>query len=263
VKLKSIAIRLSLIASLTLTMNTFAAQKFSADQKKEIQQVVHDYLMDNPDILIQMSQKLQQQQAEKVQDIEKHAQKVIPSIANELFNDKNSPIGGNVNGTVTLVEFFDYQCPHCKEMTKIIDDLAKQNSNLRIVYKEFPIFGGTSDLAAKAALAANKQGKYDVFHDALMNTDASLDEAKIMSIAKKNGIDVNQLKKDMDSDSIQKELKQNVTLAKKLKLMGTPAFVIGQTNNAKSAKSVLIPGTTSQEILQNVITQVKNNKVNA
>ena len=259
-KLKPTILSLSLFATTLLAANTtFAAQDLSSTQTQQIQQVVHDYLMNNPQILVQMSQKLQQQQMQKVAKIEKQAQAVIPSIAQELFHDKNSPVGGNANGTITLVEFFDYQCPHCKDMTKIVDDLAKEDKNLRIVYKEYPIFGGASNIAAKAALAANKQGKYAAFHDALMNTKGSLSEAQVMSLAEKNGIDIKQLQKNMKSDVIKKELEQNQQLAKKLKLLGTPAFVIGQTNNANSKNSILIPGTTSEQVLQQVIAQVKSN----
>tara|TARA_Y100000815_G_C13347544_1_gene502718 strand:+ start:5519 stop:6295 length:777 start_codon:yes stop_codon:yes gene_type:complete len=248
---------LSLLGATALTANTtFAAQELSSAQKQEVQQIVHDYLLSHPEMLIQMSQKLQQQQMQKVANIEKQAQAVIPSIAQNLFHNKISPVGGNANGTVTLIEFFDYQCPHCKDMTKIVDNLAKQNSNLRIVYKEYPIFGGASEIAAKAALAANQQGKYTAFHDALMNTKGSLSKAQIISLAKDNGLDVKALEKAMDSDAITQEIKQNQKLAKKLKLMGTPAFIIGATNNTQANNTILIPGTTSEQVLQKVIAQV-------
>lgn len=254
--IKQLTFSLSLLtATMLAAPNSFADDgSFSKGQQQQIQQIVHDYLIANPDILIQMSQKLQQQQ---VAEIEKNAQKVIPSIAKDLFNNASSPVSGNTAGTVTLVEFFDYQCPHCKDMTQAIDNIAQQNNNLRIVYKELPIFGGSSDLAARAALAANMQGKYPNFHDALMNTKDRLTEDKIMSIAKQNGLNVSKLKKDMNSNVINDELKQNRVLAQQLKLVGTPAFIIGLTNGNDNSKSILIPGSTTEQTLQQAISQVQ------
>ncbi|MFN7098284.1 MAG: DsbA family protein, partial [Gammaproteobacteria bacterium] len=192
----------------------------------QVQQIVHDYLLNNPQILVQVSQKLQQQQMQQMQQVQQNAQKVIPDISAQLFSDKSSPIGGNVNGDVTMVEFFDYQCPHCKDMAAIVGDLTKQDGNLKIVYKELPIFGADSQFAAAAALASMQQGKYDQFHNALMQAPAPLTSDVVMQVAQANGLNVVQLQKDMNSDAVKQELKDNMQLAQKLKLMGTPAFVI-------------------------------------
>jgi len=218
---------------------------------------VQNYLLDNPQLLVQMSQKLQQQQMQKVADLEKKAQQVIPNIANQLFLSQTSPISGDEKGQVTLVEFFDYQCPHCKDMAKIVEQISQQNPQLRVVYKELPIFGGASDFAAQAALAANMQGKYLDFHNALMATQGRLTNDQILDIAKQNGIDIKKLQEDMKSPAIKKELKQNIMLAGKLQLPGTPGFVIGATDVKKANDSVLIPGQTSGDVLEQVIAQVQ------
>lgn len=231
----------------------------SPGQQQQVQQVVHDYILNNPQILIEVQQKLQEQQMQQMQQIQKDAQKVIPNITSELFNSTTSPVAGNATGDVTVVEFFDYQCTHCKDMSALMVDLVKQDPKLRVVYKEFPIFGNNSEYAAKAALAATKQDKYTVFHDALMQTNEPLNKDKILQIARDAGLNVDQLQQDMNNPAIAQELKTNKSLAKKLQLVGTPAFVIANTKN--STQSILIPGATNEEVLQGLIAQARNNKL--
>lgn len=223
------------------------AQSFNPAQVKEIQSIVHDYLLQDPQLMVQVFQKLQQQQH---QNMEQKALNAIHANAKTLFNSPTSPVIGNKNGSVTLVEFFDYQCPHCKEMAKVVEDYAKQDKNLRIVFKEFPIFPG-SVYASQAALAANMQGKYFEFHNALMADKNPLTKADVLATAKKIGLDIAKMKKDMNSDAIKTELKQNVDLAQKLGLAGTPAFVV-QSNTDKD-KTFFVPGQVSMQVLQNLI----------
>src|SRR5262249_24609588 len=140
---------------------------FNANQVQQIQQVVHDYLIKNPQVLVEASEVLQKQAMMKV---EQNAKTAINQSASKVFADPASPVGGNPKGTVTIVEFFDYQCPHCKEMEAIIEKLVGKDKNLRVVYKELPIFGTNSRFASNAALASQEQGadKYVKLHDALM-----------------------------------------------------------------------------------------------
>lgn len=252
---------LATLSILSLSTVAYAANNstLTAAEQQQVQQIVHDYLLDNPQILLQVSQKLQEQQMKQVEQIQKNAQKVIPSIASQLFDDKSSPVIGNSNGDVTIVEFFDYQCPHCKDMSSIMDNLQQQDSSLKIIYKEFPIFGADSQYAAAAALASVQQGKYSVFHEALMKAPSPLTKEVVLEVAKTNGLDIAQLQKDINSDAVKKELKDNMLLAEKLQLLGTPAFVVANTKN--TGQSVLVPGTTTQEVLQGLIIQARNNKL--
>tara|TARA_B100000989_G_scaffold297619_1_gene283987 strand:- start:123255 stop:124046 length:792 start_codon:yes stop_codon:yes gene_type:complete len=262
VKLHRALTIVGLTATIAMAGPAIAASKatFSPQQTEQIQTIVHDYLLDNPDILIQVSQKLQEQQQEQMQKMEQQAQSTIPTIAPQLFNSK-SPESGNPKGDVTIVEFFDYQCGHCKDMNPVLDGLKKSDKNLRVVYKEFPIFGGASLIAAKAALAAQKQGKYLELHEALMNADNPLSKDKIYQLAESVSLNTDQLKKDMDSDEVKQELKANLKLAQKLGVRATPAFIVGSTQKAnKGVKSFLIPGGTSEEVLGGVVEQVRNNK---
>jgi protein-disulfide isomerase len=223
---------------------------FTPDQTKEIQQIMHDYLVKNPQVLIEASQALQQQQMAKIQQA---ASKAISNNIKDIFSNPDSPVIGNPSGDVTLVEFMDYQCVHCKEMTPVIGDLIKANPKLRVIFKELPIFGPTSEYAAKAALAAQKQNKYAAFHDALMNDSNPLSKDEVLKIAKSVGLDTDKLEKDINDPSVDKQLKDNFRLAQELNLVGTPAIVVG---NRQGSKTAFVPGTASKENLQQLITQV-------
>lgn len=227
-------------------------------QKKEIEKVVHDYLVSNPEVLIEASQALQQKQQ---QNMQQQAQSAIQENGDQLFQGNLTTLG-NPKGNVTVVEFFDYQCIHCKKMASVMDDLVKKDSNLRIVYKEFPIFGKSSDLASRAALAAGMQGKYKEMHKALLATDKRLDEQKIMDTAKSLGLNLTKLKADMDSKEVTAILDSNRQLGEKLHLMGTPAFVIGSTPQGqfkKGSQPSFIPGAATEQTMQELIKKAAGN----
>lgn len=264
-KLSKIATVLGLSASLALgTMSTsYAADKSSQltdTQKQQVQKVVRDYLLSNPQILVEVSQKLQQQQQQAMKKMEQKAQKTIPKLAKDLLHNPSSPVEGNPKGDITLVEFYDPQCPHCKDMRPVIDGMMKKDPNLRVVFKVFPIFGANSVFAAKALLAAEKQNKFQAFNEGLLAASNPLTSDKVLTIARKAGLNVKQLQKDMDSQAIGSELKDNLALAQKLKLMGTPAFIVASTSDTENGKKTpfLIPGTTSEQVLSGLIKQVRS-----
>jgi protein-disulfide isomerase len=243
---------IGMLAASFVSPSIFADTAFTPDQTKQIQQIMHDYLVNNPEVLIEASQSLQQKQQKSMQDQAKGA---ISENANDLFNDKLT-VAGNPKGSVTLVEFFDYQCIHCKKMQSVISSLIKKDSNLKVVYREFPIFGKSSEYASQVALAAAMQGKYQQMHDALLNIEQRLDEKLIMETAKSVGLDMNKLKKDMDSSDVKHALEQNRKLAEKLHLMGTPAFIVASTPDGKlkaNSEPAFIPGAASEEALQELI----------
>ena len=140
-------------------------------------------------------------------------------------------------------------------MAPEVEKLISQDKNLRFIFKELPIFGGLSANAAKVALAANMQpGKYYAFHNALFTATSQLTEDNVMAIAKKSGLDMAKLKKDMDSPVVANELRANFQLAQALKVMGTPTFVI---SNKAETKFAYIPGATTLEDLQEKIKSVQ------
>jgi len=231
----------------------------SPEQQKQVEKVVHDYLISNPEILVEVSQVLQQKQQQNVQQ---QAKAAISENAGPLFSGKLT-IAGNPKGNVTMVEFFDYQCIHCKKMSPVIGELIKKDSNLRVVYKEFPIFGESSEIASKAALAAGMQGKYMQMHDALLKLDQRLDEKLVMSTAKSLGLNMVKLQKDMTSKDVADALAENRQLAEKMHLMGTPAFIIASTPAGQfvtGSEPTFIPGAASEESLQDLIKKASEGK---
>jgi protein-disulfide isomerase len=160
-------------------------------------------------------------------------QKMIVARKDDLFANAADPVS-NADGDVTLVQFFDYKCGYCRGMAAGLHSLIAGDPKLRVVYKEFPVLGPDSVMAARAALAASAQSpeKYEAFHNALMTTkDLSLDTIK--ATAAQVGLDTEKLVADMQSEAIEAQLAANHALAQDLGISGTPSFVIG---------SRLIPG---------------------
>src|SRR3546814_10830321 len=120
-----------------------------------------------------------------------------------------SPVTGNPDGDVSLVEFFDYNCPYCRRVAPVVADAEAADPQLRIVYKEFPILGPGSAFAAKAALAAHRQGLYFTFHKALMQAGGRADESSVLAVAEDVGLDVERLKSDMKDPEIQAAIDRN------------------------------------------------------
>ncbi|MBX3708247.1 MAG: DsbA family protein [Gammaproteobacteria bacterium] len=242
--------------ALAATNNKPSHLSVSPAEREKIETVVHEYLLRNPEVIVEVMQILQRKQFEQAQQTIQQTQQTASSFANALFRQTNDPVIGDPNGKVTLVEFFDYQCPHCVDMAPVIAGIVKANPNLRIVYKEFPIRGPISEFAARAALAAHKQGKYAEFSHALLTT-GQLTQDSIIQVAKKSGLDIDKLKKDMDSNSIKEQIKANTKLAQDLKLFGTPAFFIGKTDAKGSDTINYVPGQLDQAQLQAIIDKTK------
>ena len=199
-------------------------RRFSADQEKEIGEIVRRTLLSKPEILQEAFAVLEQREREKQ---EKRKLSAISDNADLLFRSSLSPVAGNPKGDVTIVEFFDYNCPYCRKAFKDLEILMKEDKNLRIVFKEYPIFGGASPIAARAALAAEKQGKYFAFHKALLEEGGRLTEKTVFARARRVGLDIDRLKKDMKSADVDREIAETKRLADRLGVRGTPAFFVG------------------------------------
>lgn len=189
------------------------------------EQRVRDYLLKHPEVIMEAVQRLETRRR-AAEDGE--AQAVLKSRADEVFRDPASPVGGNPAGDVTMVEFFDYKCPYCRKVASAVQETVTGDAKLRVVYMEFPILGPNSVFAAKAALAAHRQGRYIAFHEALMQARGAADEAGVLRIAAEVGLDVTRLKADMADAEIQSAIDRNLKLAQALRIAGTPGFVIGE-----------------------------------
>ncbi len=157
-------------------------------------------------------------------------------------------MAGNPKGGVSVVEFFDYRCPYCKEAEPSLDKLLTQDHQLRFVYKEFPILGPASVTAAHAALAAQRQGKYQAFHTAMMAARGNINDDTVYQVAGSVGLDVARLKRDMASPEVAEALKANLELADVLEIHGTPAFIIGNK---------VVPGVVDLDALQKMIADAR------
>lgn len=226
--------------------------RFTAAQVEQLHTIIHNYLVSNPTVLVEASNSLRAMQEKKMNA---EAMKGIAENKAMLFDDTHSPTLGSKDAPVTLVEFFDYQCGHCREMAPQIEKLAAQDKNVYIIFKELPIFGGLSANAAKVALAANMQhNKYYAFHNALLSATSQLTQDNVLAIAKKAGLNVKQLTKDMNSPVVENELRTNFQLAQSLKMIGTPTFVI---SNKAQTKFAYIPGATTLQVLETKIKSVQ------
>jgi protein-disulfide isomerase len=146
----------------------------------EFEQRVRDFLLEHPEVIMEALQVLQERQRAAEADSIK---RTIAARRDEIFNDPSAPVGGNPAGDVTVVEFFDHNCPYCRRVAPTLAEVEEADANLRVLYKEFPILGAGSQFAARAALAAHKQGKYLPFHTALMQAQEQLDDLNVMKIA--------------------------------------------------------------------------------
>jgi protein-disulfide isomerase len=155
-------------------------------------------------------------------------QAALAARGEEIFQDPVSPVGGNPKGDATLVEFFDYNCPYCRQMVPLLSQTEAADPLLRVAYKEFPVLGAGSVFAAKAALAADKQEKFAAFHRALFQIRGSVDESKTLAAAATAGLDVERLKSDMRDPAIETMVNNNLSLARALRINDTPGFVIGR-----------------------------------
>ncbi len=235
----------ALVCLLPLTYPVHAAEL----GKQDVEKIVHDYLIAHPELLIDMSNALRAKQESQQQEADTQ---LLKQNHDALFADKRDPVVGNDKGTITVVEFFDYNCGYCKHATAMIDNLLADNKNVRVVYKEFPILSETSYVAAKAALAVNSlhPDKYAAFHTALMNHQGPLKSDKeLAEVAKKSGLNWPALEKKMQDPAIEKQLQETRQLAEKLGLTGTPAFVIGD--------QILRGAPRSSDDLKALVNQVK------
>ncbi|MDE2475989.1 MAG: thioredoxin domain-containing protein [Alphaproteobacteria bacterium] len=218
------AVLFALGAGLTMLVTGRNIPLPAISEKGRVEQIVHDYLLAHPEILADMSNRLEVQQQEAVSKAQDSALKSIGTAA--LLDPKVAYVAGPANAKVTVAEFFDYRCPHCKASLAAMQHLAA-GKNIRIAFVERPILTPDSLVAAEAAVAARRQGdKYVPFHFALMATAGELPKDRILDIAKSVGLDTARLEKDMADPAVLDSIKASNGLADRLHFDGTPTFVV-------------------------------------
>ncbi|MBL8071680.1 MAG: DsbA family protein [Nitrospira sp.] len=209
--------------------------------RQALEQMIEQYIRSHPEVIEQSLQSLENKRAAEEQERQKAA---LATHQQDLLNDPASPVSGNPAGDVTVVEFFDYRCGYCKKAASALTQLQQSDARVRVVYKDFPILGEISELAAKAALASNLQGKHRAFHEALLAAKDDLTKEHLFRIAGEAGLDVNRLDQDMTRPEWQPILDRNRALAKTLGISGTPAFIVGND---------LVPGALDLKTLQELV----------
>ncbi len=185
---------------------------------------IEHYIRTHPEVIVQSLQAMEAKRQAELQERQKSA---LATKQQELLHDPTSPVSGNLKGEITLVEFYDYRCGYCKKAAQVVTELQKDDPRVRVVYKDFPILGEPSELAAKAALASQAQGKHQAFHEALFASHSDMTKEEILKIASGVGLDTQRLEADMANPQWQAVIEKNRALAQDLGISGTPGFIVG------------------------------------
>lgn len=210
-----------------------------------IEGVIERYLTENPEVLVRALRAYQDQQ--KLAQ-EEQQREHLATRQTDLYEDPDTPVVGNADGDVVMVEFFDYRCPYCKRIANVLQRAMKDDGNIRLVMKEFPILGEESVEAAKISLATEMQGKYEEFHFALINAPGRVTKVSALAVAEEMGLDMEQLEKDAESPEIAAMIAKNQQLARSLGITGTPALVVN---------GEIMPGAVEYPTLKSLISQAR------
>ncbi len=243
----------ALAAAATIAFAAFSAPSFAQgdkppltpEQEKRVKELVKEYILANPEVILEAVQTLRRKQEEAQK---KAAEDALLTRRAELQGSTDLPVAGNVKGNVTIVEFMDYRCGYCKGVKPVIDEVMRTDGKVRLVIKEFPILGPASRTASMAAIAAHKQGKYLAYHNALMAYPNNLTDEVIFALARQVGLDVAKLKADMGSPEVQALIEKTHKLATDLGINGTPGFIIGDQ---------IIPGAVSADELKKKLAEAR------
>ena len=202
---------------------------------------IERYIRTHPEVIMQS---LQAMEAKREAELRERQKVALATKQHDLLHDPTSPVSGNLKGEITLVEFYDYRCGYCKKAAQAVTELQKDDPRVRVVYKDFPILGEPSELAAKAALASQAQGKHQVFHEALLASHTDMTKEEILKIAVGVGLDGTRLEADMANPEWQAVIEKNRALAQELGISGTPGFIVGNE---------LVPGALDLNGLKELI----------
>jgi protein-disulfide isomerase len=226
--LRPLAVALIVLGAAVPTFNSANAQSFSPEQRGEIEKVIRDYLLRNPELLQEVIQEMERRQAQA--EAEKHRE-AIKEHAQALFNSDRQIVLGNPQGDVTMVEFFDYNCGFCRKALEDKLALIKADPKLRLVLKEFPVLGEGSTQAAQVAVSVRMQDKtggkkYLEFHQKLFASRGQIDKARALAVVREIGLDAARAEREMGSDEVRLTLEEGFKLAEALGINGTPTYVL-------------------------------------
>lgn len=231
----------------TIIASSANAGNLTASDEKRIKELAIEAILERPEIIEEAIARLRQLQDQRQQQA---AVETIEKRRKDFLEDPNAPVLGNPDGDVTVVEFFDYNCPYCKRAVEPVRKLIEADGNVRLAYREWPILGEGSVFAARAALAARNQGKYEEMHVGLMS-GRRVDEAYTIKVAEMIGLDVERLRKDMEAPEVRQHIELSMELAAGLGINGTPSFLVGHQ---------LAPGLVPYEELVAMVARARRDK---
>ena len=226
VPVKAIAAALSLFSLAACSAQSEPSADMSKSDKA-FDQKVRDFIMANPEVILES---VEAYRVSQLAEAERLAQQGRADLLPKVLSDFNAPTLGPDDAKITIVEFYDYNCGFCKRAADWVFEQLDENSDVKVMFVELPVLGERSPsslIAARASLAADKQDQFREFHSALMKLPR-FDEAIVLDTAKKVGLDVERLKKDMASDEINEQIARNLFEADKAGINGTPGFFIGE-----------------------------------
>jgi protein-disulfide isomerase len=223
------------------------AAEMTAEQKQEIETVIREYLLANPELLEEAIEVLRARREEEAAVAQA---KAIERSHALIFDSPNQSVVGNPDGSVTLVEFFDYNCGYCRRALDDMNALLAANPDLRMVMKEFPILSEGSVEAARISVAVHKLApeSYLDFHNELFVRPGEATEEKALEVARDLGLDVEALKTAAQGEDVMLNLQEVQELATTLGISGTPSYVIG---------TELVPGAIGYDGLQERVTALR------
>jgi protein-disulfide isomerase len=210
--------------------------------RQDVEKIVEEFIMKNPEKILTAVDEYQRKSMQERQT------SALAENKDMLFNDKDAPFAGNPDGDVTIVVFFDYNCGYCKKAFPEMDAILKEDKNVKLILKDLPILGPTSETAARWALAAHRQGKYYAYHAQLMQHQGPIDDAVLETLAKAAGVETIRQKIDMKKPGIMVEIEKNRLLANTMGINGTPGFVIGDE---------IIPGMVPKAMIMEKIEAIR------
>lgn len=248
--LRALMVATGLAAAMVLSPMTGKAAETPAPaaaglDKAAVEKIIHDYLMNNATVIMDSVEQYQRK------TMREKSSEAIKSNTVYLFQDDDAPFIGNAAGDVKIVEFFDYNCGYCKKVLPELQDLVAKDPNVKILFKDFPILGPTSETSAKWALAAHMQKKYFSFHKIVMEHKGPINDEVLEKAAKDAGLDVDKAKKDVEGTDIMMQIEKNRALAGQLGITGTPAFVIGED---------IVPGAIPVDEIQKMVNEARKKK---
>jgi len=210
----------------SLAMPTTAAVALDSAERAEIEQVIRQYLLENPELMLEVQQALEKKQQEQQKS---RAQAALKQNADTIFNSPNQGIVGNKDGDVTIVEFFDYNCGFCQRAMEDMNRIVGDDPNVRFVLKELPILSQSSVEASRVSTAVYRlfPKRYAEFHNQLLGTPGQKDLQRAMQIVNTMGLDAEKIAKVAQQDDVLDAFREVNDLANSLGINGTPSYVIG------------------------------------